>query len=125
MMFIVQNWGQHPQYIYTTDNTKSMTYTSMASDVGHNKKLQSLQDTKRVAPKLWACQPPSVAYPPTDPLHEPLNSYVSNEIGFPAHFEGLYVLLLLPPHLPSASDDVVEACLIVMDLHLDKHHFLS
>jgi hypothetical protein len=120
MVFIVQNWGQHPQYTYTTDNTRSTTSTPVASDVCHDNKLWHLRDAERVTPKLWAHQPLVVAWPPTDPLPEPSESYVSNETGFPARFEGFSLLLLPPPHLPGASDDVMEARPVVADLRL--HH---
>jgi hypothetical protein len=118
MVFIVQNWGQHPQYTYTSDSTKSTTSMPVALDACHDKKLRRLRDTERVTPNLWAHQPLSVAWPPTDPLPEPSKSYVSNETGFPPHFEGFSLLLLPLPHLPGASDDVVEARLVVMDLCL-------
>jgi hypothetical protein len=71
MMFIVQNWDQHPQYTYTVDNRNSKTSTPVASDVCHDNKLQRLQDAKRVTPKLWAHQPLVVAWPSADPLLEP------------------------------------------------------
>ena len=76
MMFIVQNWGQHPQYTYTTDNTKSTTSTHVVPDVCHDKKLQRLRDTERFTPNLWAHQPLYATWPPTDPLPKPSESYV-------------------------------------------------
>jgi hypothetical protein len=122
MMFIVQNWGQHPQYTYKVDNTKSMKSTHVALYVCHDNKLWHLRDAKRVKSKLWEYQPPVVAFPPTDPLVEPSESYVSNESGFPARFEVLSLLLLPPPHLRSSSDDVMESHLVIKNLHLHHIH---
>jgi hypothetical protein len=71
MMFIVENWGQHPQYTYTTDNTKYTTSMPVAPDVCYDNKLQHLRDVERVAPKLWEHQPLVIASPLVDPLLEP------------------------------------------------------
>jgi len=87
MTFIVQNWGQHPQYTYTVDNIKSMKSMPVVSDVCHDNKLRCFQDAERITPKLQARQPPIIAWPPTDPLPEPSESHVSNETGFPTCFE--------------------------------------
>jgi hypothetical protein len=118
MMFIVQNWGQHPQYTYIANNIESTTYVPMVLDGCHDNKLQHLQDAKRVTPKLWAHQPLVIEWPLTDPLPEPSKSYVSNETGFPARFEGFSMLLPPSPHLPGASNNVVEAHPVIVDLRL-------
>jgi hypothetical protein len=97
-----------------------MTSTPVAPDVCHDNKLWCLQNVKRFSPKIWAHQPLVVAWLPADPLPEPSESYESNEKSIPAHFEGLSHLILPPPHLLGASDDVGEGCMVVADPHL--HH---
>jgi hypothetical protein len=99
-----------------------MTYTPVVSDECHDRKLRRVKYTERVAPKLRERLPPVIAYPPIDPPPEPLKSFVSNETGFSARFEGPSLHLLLLPHLPDAFDDVMEVHMVVVDLCLHHIH---
>ena len=97
-----------------------MTSTHVAPNVCHDSILWHLRDVERIVPKHGAHLSSVAASPLTNPLPEPWESFLSNETGFPACFEGFSLLLLPPPHLLSAPDDVEESCTIVTDLHM--HH---
>jgi hypothetical protein len=67
-----------------------------------------------------ACLPPVTSLPLVDPLPEPWVLCVSNEIGFPGHFEEISLSLLPLAHFPSAPIGFVEIHPVVADPHLQR-----
>jgi hypothetical protein len=101
-----------------------MTSMPMTLDVYHGRKPRCLQDTERFLPMLYVHQPPIAAWLQVDPLPEPLESSVSNEIGYTARSIGLYLLLLSPPHLLSSFVYVKVIPLAFLDPCLQLHMYL-